>query len=79
LKVQIGFFCKIHCFKQYKNSEDFGTIITQRRFDIQLAGAIKIQLKRGATKPALALLSGFIFARNKGATDPVKRQNRSGI
>jgi hypothetical protein len=43
-------FYKIRCFKHYKNNEDFGTIITQRRFDIQLAGALKIQLKRGNNK-----------------------------
>jgi hypothetical protein len=31
----------------YKNAPIFAIIITQRRFDIQLAGALKIQLKRG--------------------------------
>jgi hypothetical protein len=50
LEAADWFFYKIRCFKQYKNSENFGTIITQRRFDIQLAGALKIQLKRGNNK-----------------------------
>jgi hypothetical protein len=36
-----------HGAKWYKNIEIFGIICVQRRFDFQLAGALKIQLKRG--------------------------------
>ena len=35
---------------QYKKVVVFVTMTTQRRFDIQLAGALKIQLKRGNNK-----------------------------
>jgi len=39
----------------------------QRRFDFQLAGALKIQLKRGSFQnPLWHWLSGFFNAREKG-------------
>jgi len=47
--MTVDFFRKFGS-KKYKNLSIFGTIRVQRRFDIQLAGAIKIQLKRGKFK-----------------------------